>query len=172
MIDDFEDVAARLEISPEQLEKLFDAANIDSPHTELSIALAKLSHWFSRKIVPGLHSEVERRKNLIILERKFERLAIRHSNMFGYPPVLPEQIHISGKIELTLDAIRLSVPLDETHSAIRAMYSEIFFAPPPVPLKSNDQEWMNNVLNAIQSRHPYKDEYGVEYVDSRKFQRC
>lgn len=169
MTDEFDELANWLEMSSERLEMLFQAAEIEAPSSNISHSLAKLSHWLSRKIGPKVHSELERRKELIVLGRRLKALEVRHMNVFGIIPVYPDLIHISGKIHLLEESLRMNVPSDESYAALCRMYVDIFFAPPPPPDHSNIDEWVNKILVALASRNPVKDVDGVEYVNSSKF---
>jgi len=169
MSQDFDELSRRLEMAPERLANLFAVAGIDTPETNPSVSLAKLSHFLAKKLLPKIQSEMERRRTLVVLERKLAELEQRHEQEFEVAPVLPEFIPVAARIELMHEAFRLRVPHDEHWSALRSMYVEVFFAPPPAFVEEREESWVNQVLTAIAFKRPIKDDAGVEYVNSSQF---
>lgn len=164
-----DDLSRRLEMPTEQLISLFAIAGIDDPETNPSASFAKLSHFLAKRLVPKVQAEMDRIRRLVALEPKLAELKNRHEAEFGISPVLPEFIEIEGQIELMRGAFRLKVPNDDAWSALKRMYSEIFFAPPPRPDHAQIDVWVNEVLTAITLERPIKDKSGTEYVNSTLF---
>lgn len=169
MSQDFDELSRRLEMSPEHLANLFEVAGIATPETNPSVSLAKLSYFLAKKLVPKVQSEMERRRALVVLKRKLSELEQRHVHEFGIAPVLPEFIPVDAQIELMHQAFRLGKPHDEFWSALRSMYSEVFYAPPPAFEEEHEERWVSQVLTAIALKRPIKDDAGVEYVNSSQF---
>lgn len=164
-----EELSQRLEMPLEHLDSLFAVAGIKDAKTNVPLALARLSYFLSKKLVPRVQAETERRRQLRALEDKLIALEVRHERVFGFVPLLPNFIPVKERIDMVDDALRLGVPHDARWSALRCMYSEVFFAPPPAFDDANEELWVNQVLTAIALMRPIKDDAGVEYVDSSKF---
>jgi hypothetical protein len=170
MAVEYDELSRRLGMPAEHVDSLFAIAGIDSPETNPSASLARLSHFLAKKLLPLVQTEMERIRHVVVLKERLAALEQRHQREFGIYPVLPDFMPVERKLELMHAAFRLGQPNDDLWSALRRMYMEVFFAPPPRLDAGELEVWVTKVLTAIDQRRPIKDEAGVEYVNSTFFQ--